>query len=1013
MSDHSTLDGLGLSDELDMVWTRTHEAIVRVGYDFAFPPGAVVRTLGEGISSKVFYAKDLHDETPVAIKVFKDNDQNNVDMFENERKTLRRPGFPQRFCPGIIKACHESDAQPFMIMQYVSGLPINAYCNKRITGQEKKIETLETLFRGLQEVHEVNTTHRDISPANIRVDDQGNVRLLDFGIAGEIVKSEVKTIGPGHNAYSPGEVKKGKRAGAKDDIFNAGLVAVEVLTGKHPPWNETDSGDAPHLARCRRALWDAGCDRRLTRIVLRSLQTSERRYSKPALMADALFDYRVRRPQRIRTFWIAMALMFVVMCLGILGWWRHDQLQQDFAFRDYAELKQQTEDLPYVEHEAVAGRLEQAEQLRQQWKEQFDAGQREEAMATLKREMTFLQEAIDISRGLGRCLPRLEALGIPLNETPWIDQSPVIAKRRTELAQQYQDVTTMLNEGRIDDAWQAIDALQVTLAQLIRDNTEAGTAAGARSQYNNLAGSVSERLQADEEFAALSKLADLAERAWTTGDWKQTNMLFGQAMQSLNEWLEANETPQERIARTKANEERIAALETEQDRLRGEIDRITTQRDQHERRATELDKRIADITVERVDAMDELKTTRESLSQETAKRSAAEKLAQERVDLLTQLNTEKAGLEQRNQQLQKKSADLDQVERELAQAKERAKLLAEQLAAAQEETKRWKERAESTSQPATSTAVSPKWQATVCTNSIGMKLRLIPAGSFRMGGVQPARALVKNLDPDDFKLIQDEHPQHTVRVSHPFYLGVHEVTVGQFRQFVNATGYQTEAEKDSMGAIASSTGSEWELEADRNWKNAGFPQTDQHPVVCVSDNDVTEFLKWLSGNEGVRYDLPTEAQWEYACRAGTTTRFPYGDDVEQLAVYANVADGTAKEELGWTGTIQAKDGYVYTAPVGVFAPNAWGLHDMIGNAWEWTKDWYGEDYYAKSPSVDPTGPETGESRVFRGGGWSSHGEICRPAIRYRSTPEWRSLHALGFRVAHGLSSEWASGYTVR
>ncbi|MBC8874213.1 MAG: SUMF1/EgtB/PvdO family nonheme iron enzyme, partial [Planctomycetes bacterium] len=602
---------------------------------------------------------------------------------------------------------------------------------------------------------------------------------------------------------------------------------------------------------------------------------------------------------------------------------------------------------------------------------------------------------------------------------PGIDQAPVIAKRRTELAQQYQDVTAMLNEGRIDDAWQAIATLQVTLAQLIRDNAQAGTAAATRSQYQNLVGSVSKRLQGEEEFAALGKLADLAEQAWTSGDWKQTNMLFGQAMQALNEWLETNEAPEERIARTRASEERIAALETEQDRLRGEINRITAERGQHELRAKELDKRIADITVERVDAMGDLKATRESLTQEKAKRSAAEKLAQERADLLTQLNAEKAGLEQRNQQLQEKSAELDQVERELAQAKEQAKSLAEQLAAAQKDTIRWKKLAESTSRPATSTAVSPKWQAMVCVNSIGMQFRLIPAGSFKMGGSQSAESLAKEFDFGFVNILQYQHPQHEVRISQPFYLGVHEVTVGQFRQFVNATGYETEAEKgvryrfwtgsewlenDGKGATTWAGNGGWKNEAYLNWKNPGFSQTEQHPVVCLSYNDAMEFLTWLSGEEDIPYDFPTEAQWEYACRAGTITRFPFGDDVQKLAVYGNVADGTLKKKLGWLGTVLAEDGYVYTAPVGAFAPNIWGLHDMLGNANEWTKDWLGEDYYAISPGLDPTGPATGAGRVFRGGSWYELALSARPAYRGAQSPETR-LNALGFRVACHLSSE--------
>ncbi len=606
MSDQSTLDGLGLSDDMDMIWTRTHEAIARRGYKIKRPPGGTSAELGEGMFATVFYAEHIQDKTPVAIKVFRDDDADKVASFKREAETLRAPDFPRQFAITAYDVWHEPDAQPFIVMEFIRGQPIHEYCERQSLDQPRRIELIEQALRGLQELHHRNIQHRDISVANILIDDQGRVRYLDFGLAGEIIRATRHTTidARGNRAYSPAEVVKGdKKADAKDDIFACGMLAVHILAGDAPPENVTQSGDPEHIARCKRQLSERGVSAKLTGIVLHGLKKPEHRYSQPDAMADALFDYRVRRPRRIRTFRIAMAMVFVVMCLGALGWWRYDQRQRDSAFRKYAELKEQTEDLPYAKHEAVAGRLEQAEQLREQWKRQFDTGQREEAMATLAREMTLLHEALHISRGLKRCLPRLEALGIPLNENPWVDQSSLIVERRTELSRQYQDVTAMLNEGRIDDAWQAIDALQVTLAELIRDNAEAGKAATIRSQYDALATSVCERLQAEDEFAAFGKLAEPAEKAWTSGDWKQTDMLFGQAVQELSEWLEANETPEERTARTKAIEERIAALEAE--------------RDQHAQRVKELEKRIAESTKDPRKAVGDSATTRESPKQDT------------------------------------------------------------------------------------------------------------------------------------------------------------------------------------------------------------------------------------------------------------------------------------------------------------------------------------------------------------------------------------------------------------
>ena len=184
-----------------------------------------------------------------------------------------------------------------------------------------------------------------------------------------------------------------------------------------------------------------------------------------------------------------------------------------------------------------------------------------------------------------------------------------------------------------------------------------------------------------------------------------------------------------------------------------------------------------------------------------------------------------------------------------------------------------------------------------------------------------------------------------------------------------------------------------------SWRKAGFEQTDDHPVVNVSWNDAVEFGKWLSGKEGKTYRLPTEAEWEYACRAGTATRYHHGDDPEGLAQVGNVADATAKETFpDWKSTIAARDGYAFTAPVGKFKANAFGLYDVHGNAWEWCADWYAADYYKASPPEDPKGPDSGTDRVLRGGSWYVGPNFSRSAFRYRCGPAYRD-YGDGLRLA--------------
>jgi formylglycine-generating enzyme required for sulfatase activity len=285
------------------------------------------------------------------------------------------------------------------------------------------------------------------------------------------------------------------------------------------------------------------------------------------------------------------------------------------------------------------------------------------------------------------------------------------------------------------------------------------------------------------------------------------------------------------------------------------------------------------------------------------------------------------------------------------------------------------------------------------TNSLGAKLVLIPAGEFYMGSTPLEIGQVRRIDPTFKKeWEQEDQPQHRVRISRPFYLGVHEVTRKEFAQFARTTGYQTDAKRDGKGGCGfdAATG-EFRQDPVYDWQNPGFAQNENEPVVNVSWNDATAFCEWLSRKEKAVYRLPTEAEWEYACRAGTTTLYCTGDEPESLAAVGNVADGTLKTRFPNWSTISGRDGYAFTAPAGSFHPNGFGLFDMHGNVWEWCQDWYASGYYAKSPENDPPGPLRGSVRVFRGGSWYDAADLCRSAFRYWDAPTYRD-YFLGFRI---------------
>ena len=276
------------------------------------------------------------------------------------------------------------------------------------------------------------------------------------------------------------------------------------------------------------------------------------------------------------------------------------------------------------------------------------------------------------------------------------------------------------------------------------------------------------------------------------------------------------------------------------------------------------------------------------------------------------------------------------------------------------------------------------------TNTLGMKLVLIPNGEFQMGSTDADMDALKKMNPSlNISQFMDELPQHEVRITQPFYLGVHEVTKGQFAAFVKAQGYQTEAETDGYGGFGFD-GEKFELRPEYTWRNPGFTQTDDHPVVNVDWNDAVAFCEWLSLKEGKSYQLPSEAQWEYACRAGTTTPYHFGsvNDGEKANINGDYPYGV--ETKG--------PNLKRTTPVGSYAGNAFGLYDMHGNAYEWCQDRADFKAYAARTGVTIDPLITGTTgRIQRGGSWNDAGIYCRSANRIWFIPRYRSS-CLGFRV---------------
>ena len=255
----------------------------------------------------------------------------------------------------------------------------------------------------------------------------------------------------------------------------------------------------------------------------------------------------------------------------------------------------------------------------------------------------------------------------------------------------------------------------------------------------------------------------------------------------------------------------------------------------------------------------------------------------------------------------------------------------------------------------------------ITVNGVEFPFCWCPAGKFMMGS------------PMSKKDRYSSETLHEVTLTKGFWMMETEVTVGMFKAFVSDTGYEPKGD-DRLGW----TGVSWEPNSKCSWLNPGFSQTDNHPVTCVSWDDAVAFCKWLSRKIGENITLPTEAQWEYACRAGSTGE--YAGDLDAMAWY------------GFNATPKGTSTEATTHPVGTKKANDWGLYDMHGNVWEWCADWDG--FYPSESVTDPTGSSSGSDRVHRGGSWYLNALCCRSAVRGSSAPRSRGI-LLGFRVIRG------------
>ncbi len=263
---------------------------------------------------------------------------------------------------------------------------------------------------------------------------------------------------------------------------------------------------------------------------------------------------------------------------------------------------------------------------------------------------------------------------------------------------------------------------------------------------------------------------------------------------------------------------------------------------------------------------------------------------------------------------------------------------------------------------------------------------VVAAGEFLMGS-----------PPSEAGRFDDEGPQHEVTLARPFAVSRTPITRAQYEPFVRATG-----RGDATSCATMSGDGQWTETTGLTWRDPGLEQGPDHPVVCVSWEEARAYAEWLAGRTGAPYRLPSEAEFEYIARAGATTAFPWGPSEGDLCAHANSFDAAAGRAHAEWPAAACDDGWVHTAPVEGFPPNAFGLYGTTGNVFQWTADCFVEGGYAGAPADGSAREAPGCTvRVIRGGSWLNGWRGLRAAMRDRDRQQDRYTN-IGFRVARAV-----------
>ena len=946
-------------------------------------------TLGKGGMGEVLLATDTRLERKVAIKRILGEGARSrtaVRRFLTEAKSIAKLNHPN-----IVQIYDYGRAAdgPFLIMEYVEGNSLLGRLHDGALPLDEAIDLTCQLCDGLGKAHDANIIHRDIKPANVLLTADGIPKLTDFGLAkDETADTGLSMAGAvlGTLDFMPPEQRKDSAlTDNRSDLWSLAATLYQMVTGEPPRVIDLDAVPQELRQTLARALKSKKDDRYQTaaefRDALRASLTAQEPEPEVAVDLGEGECFRCHtRNSSTRKFCRECAASLRVACLkceeeipvwdkvcGECGAQQQEligQRREAMAQRQEQAMAHLSE-FQYDQSRAIANELGDEPDLRfeylREWSEQFlleidtQRTQQLERIEALLSEALQHETATDYQAGI-RALEQtpkiLRETSVPNQSLTAVALLTRLQKKQSEAQRLDRLIKRRVKSQKLNGLQKEVDSL-LELCPNREDITELKAQLRTLEETRETAFAEAQRLfEAHDYEGCLSELEKihksllvknivaLREQAETTIDrLKKLGRTIRAAvkkeelhglLEKVDEWLTLKSDDAE-MQKLKAQLiERDRKLKEMRDTAYAEGKHLFEAQDYEGclRQIDRIDASLlaADITVLREKAQakrDRLKSLRDSIAASVKAKQFGGLLAQ--VEECLSLQSGAEDLHKLREQL---------VEREEKNAAAAAKMKKLAIAGAAVvlliAAGLWIRSSMRASAIAVAEAERISSQRPVV-NSIGMQFKLLPGGTFTMGEGGEA---------------------HKVTLTKPFGLGVYEVTQEQYQQV--------------MGT------------------NPSKFKAPQNPVEQVSWNDAVEFCRKLSAlpaekSAGHVYRLPTEAEWEYACRAGTTTKYSFGDSESELGDYA------------WYD----KNSGGTTHPVGGKKPNGWGLYDMHGNVFEWCQDWYGD--YPSGSVMDPTGAASGSFRVDRGGSWRHYSGICRSAFRSGDSPDLRDF-CLGFRV---------------